>query len=395
MSDQSLHVDMESFSRCDLKKTGAARYANDPSTEILCCAFALGDEEPYVWKQGEELPDKYWEALVTPQVYIWAHHAQFEMFMFIALAEKTWGVPPPALNRFKCTMSLARRAALPAPLEKLGEVLQLENLKDNKGKALIRKFSIMQSPKRATKKHPDGQPARRIFPTDEPEAFEQFCQYCAQDVRCEQGAKKKLIYFDDPLNARNYSLDAVINARGVPVNLTALRHAQKLIDEETEIVSEKFRKLCGFEPTQNKLLLEWINSFDHMAGSEFANLQAGTIEEYLEEWNGQSDVSVVTQALRLKQSIAYASIKKIKTMLACAGPFDNRLRGMHAHHAATTGRWGGQLVQVQNFKRSTINDSDGAYRMICEECSREELEICYGPVLEVISSSIRHFIHDV
>lgn len=30
-----------------------------------------------------------------------------------------------------------------------------------------------------------------------------------------------------------------------------------------------------------------------------------------------------------------------------------------------------------------------------EGCSRETLEIMYGPVLEVISSCIRHFVHDV
>lgn len=270
---------MESFSRCDLKKTGAARYANDPSTEILCCAFALGNEEPYVWKQGEELPDKYREALLNSKIFVWAHNAQFEMFMFIALAKKTWGVPAPDLNRFKCTMSLARRAALPASLEKLGEVLQLEDLKDSKGKSLIRKFSVMQSPKKPTKKHPEGQPARRIFPADEPEAFAQFCDYCAGDVRAEQGAKKRLIYFDDEINSRNYTIDAIINARGVTVNLPALRHAQLLIEEETEIVSEKFRGLCGFEVTQGAKLLEWLRE----EGVDLPDLQAETIENFLEE----------------------------------------------------------------------------------------------------------------
>lgn len=105
--------------------------------------------------------------------------------------------------------------------------------------------------------------------------------------------------------------------------------------------------------------------------------------------------SRAVQALRLKQSIAYASIKKVATMLACAGPHDNRLRGMMEYHVATTGRWGGRLAQLQNLKRPTIADSEGAYQMICDGCSREMLEICYGPVLEVISSCIRHFVHDV
>ncbi len=98
------------------------------------------------------------------------------------------------------------------------------------------------------------------------------------------------------------------------------------------------------------------------------------------------------QALRLKQSIAYASIKKVKTMLACAGPHDNRIRGMLNHHGATTGRWTASLVQFQNMKRPTVKHTEDAYRDICKGISREMLEICYGPVLEVISSCIRHFV---
>jgi len=97
----------------------------------------------------------------------------------------------------------------------------------------------------------------------------------------------------------------------------------------------------------------------------------------------------------MKQSIAYASIKKVATMLECAGPHDNRIRGMLNHHGATTGRWTASLVQFQNMKRSTISDSADAYKMICDGCSREMLEICHGPVLEVISSCIRHFLQDV
>jgi len=104
--------------------------------------------------------------------------------------------------------------------------------------------------------------------------------------------------------------------------------------------------------------------------------------------------SAAIAALRMKQSIAYASIKKIHTMLQCAGPHDNRIRGMLNHHGATTGRWTASLVQFQNMKRSTIKESEAAYRDICNGISREMLELTYGPVLEVISSCIRHFVHD-
>lgn len=106
-------------------------------------------------------------------------------------------------------------------------------------------------------------------------------------------------------------------------------------------------------------------------------------------------------ALHMKQSIAYAAIRKVKTMIACAGPHDNRIRGMLNHHGATTGRSTNSLVQFQNMKRPTIKDwagkgtSEAAYRDICAGISREMLELMYGPPLEVISSCIRHFVHDI
>jgi len=396
---QHLHLDWETFSEIDIRDVGAYRYANDPSTEILVAGMALGDEEPVIWDvlymdSKTEKPrglEKYYDALEDPSVLIYAHNAQFEMAIFQALIWKTWGIPCPALSRFRCTASLARRAALPAKLETLAEVLGLTNQKDKRGKALIKKFSMMQSPRKPSLKNPQGVPARRIRPEDEPESFAEFCEYCRQDVRAEQEVARRLAYFDEPINNANYSLDAIINARGVTVNLDALRHAQKLIEEETEIVSEKFRRLTGFEVTQNARLLAWCAE----NGFQFPNLQAETLDTWLEEQEDKiGEPGIVEEALRLKQSIAYASIKKVATMLACAGPHDNRIRGMLNHHGATTGRWTASLVQFQNMKRPTIAYTEDAYREICNGVSREMLELCYGPVLEVISSGIRHFVHD-
>lgn len=386
-----LHLDFETFSEVDLKSVGAFRYAFDLSTEILCAAMALDDGEPMIWQKGWQFQGSMWEALIDPTILIYCHNAQFEMAICQALLEKTWGIPCPDLSRFRCTMSLARRASLPAKLETLAEVLGLTNLKDKRGKALINKFSMMQKAKPPTKKHPQGVPIHRVRPEDDPEAFAEFCAYCVQDVKVEQEVARKLAYFDEPINNANYSLDAVINARGVPVNLAALRHAQKLIDEETEIVSRKFRELVGFEVTQNARLLEWAKR----GGADIENLQAETVESFLDDYGDKGHEDVICKALRLKQSIAYAAIKKVQTMLDCAGPHDNRIRGMLNHHGASTGRWTASLVQFQNMKRPTIKHSEDAYRDICAGISREMLDICYGPPLEVISSCIRHFVEDV
>jgi len=284
MSAGSLHIDFETYvGSVDIRAVGAYRYAFAEDCEILCAALALNDEEPEVFSRdvdcGWIIPQKFKEALLDPAILIYAHNAMFEAAIMQALLQKTWGIPCPALSRFRCTMSLARRAALPSKLEKLAEVLGLQHQKDKRGASLIRKFSMMQKGKRISKKNPQGSGPYRIRPEDDPAAFAEFMAYCAQDVRAEQEVARKLAYFDDPINNANYSLDAVINARGVPVNLTALRHAQRLVDEETAIVSQKFRELCGFEITQNARLLTWLRE----QGVDLPDLQAETIENFLEE----------------------------------------------------------------------------------------------------------------
>jgi DNA polymerase len=270
-------------------------------------------------------------------------------------------------------------------LEKLAETLKLTNLKDSKGKSLIRKFSIPQNVGKRK--------GEFIEPTDEPEAFREFVEYCKQDVRTEQEIHKTLKDFElTGFPLETFLLDIEINCRGFPVNLDALRKAEKLVNEETEALAEEFRNLTGFEHTQRDRVVEWLraNGFKH------DNLRADTLEEIFED-DEFDDSTPLGRALTLKKRVNYASLKKIPAMINCAGPQDNRVRGTLTYHGAGTGRWSASLVQPQNFKRPAeyLKKLTGkAYADIISGCNRKWLELVYGPPLEVVSSCIRHFIQD-
>ena len=45
-----------------LKRAGTHRYAADPSTEVLCCAFAVDDEPVQLWIPGDPVPPEFIEA---------------------------------------------------------------------------------------------------------------------------------------------------------------------------------------------------------------------------------------------------------------------------------------------------------------------------------------------
>jgi DNA polymerase len=372
----------------DIKRTGAFRYAEDPSTEILCAAVAKDDGEPLLWVNPFFTFDDMSVCESSPGVMdlinemnnsdapVYAHNAYFEQAITNHCPNNRWFQID--ISRWRCTAAMSRRAAIPPSLEKAAETLGLLQQKDSKGKALIRKFSI---PQKAT-----GEFIHPIYRQDD---FIAFCEYCVQDVRVEQGIHKALKHFEltgDTLAA--FQADMAINSRGLPVNLPALRHAQSLIEANEARMTEEFRQLTGFNPTQRDVLLKWLK--DH--GFEGDNLRADTLDEQLEsvEFDPTSEVGRV---LQIKKSLSFASIKKVESMIKCACA-DGRVRGTLQFYGAGTGRAAGRLIQPQNFKRPTIANTDASYADICSGQSEEHIELFHGPLLEVIGSSIRHFIHD-
>jgi len=390
-----LHLDFETRSRCDLKKCGAYRYANDPSTEILCMAIAEGNGEPVLWRVGDinygdavAYTDENYamelarRASMDKRAIIYAHNAPFERAVSDALWEKTTGFKPPHYSQWRCTAAMGRRAALPASLEKLAEALKLGHQKDPKGKALIRKFSIPQTVGKRK--------GEFINPEEDPEAFKEFTNYCLMDVKVEQEIHRVLKDFElDGTPLETFILDMEINGRGFPVNLDALHKALRIVEDESGRLTEEFTKLTGCSPNQNAVFLAWLKA----RGYEGDNLRAETLEETLED-EDFDPTTKVGQALQLKKMISYASLKKIPAMINCAGPHDNRVRGTLTFHGAGPGRWSATLVQPQNFKRPTIDETEDVYDAICAGCDAEWLREMFGPPLEMVSSSIRHFIHD-
>lgn len=51
-----LHYDIETFSEEDLKAAGVYRYAEHPSTEMLCMSYRFGDGPVTLWIPSEETP---------------------------------------------------------------------------------------------------------------------------------------------------------------------------------------------------------------------------------------------------------------------------------------------------------------------------------------------------
>jgi len=342
-------LDYETFSEADLEEVGAARYAEDPSTEILLAAIAGEDGVVYVWENprvtGHPADPKavelLTEAFTNPESTIFAFSFMFEAFITNVRALKDIGLPPPKPHQWRCTQALARRAALPDSLAKLSDALDLKNKKDAKGSALIKLFCMPYTPRK--KRGEASQPARRIYPKDEPEKWADFVSYNRTDVLAEQEAHARLKPFEfkgDLLAA--FQADWLMNLRGFAVDLPALETASKLIDAETAGLREEFLKRAGCNPTQREVVRVKLKEL----GLDMSDMTADTVAETVKTAIGEA-----AELLRLYSQLQYSAAKKVTSMraMACA---DGRVHGVFQFYGARSGRWSGRAVQPQNFKKN-------------------------------------------
>jgi DNA polymerase len=400
------HLDYETTSACDIT-LGAYRYACDPTTRILMFAIAKDDSEPLLWSVTDKNPKALamlQEAIDTDSP-IYSHNASFELAVSTYRMVKDLGIEPPDINQWRCTLAMCRRAAAPESLSEASKFFGLAAPKDPRGKALVGIFSDQS--KAVTLTSPTGDKVTSISPIlDSPvlwdhivqlkgagvtltvrDAWELFCDYCKQDVRVEQELHRTIKHFelkDDVL--ASFQFDLRMNWRGVPVNLSALRNADKIVESQKKKLGDKFRELTGLEHTQRGAVLSWLKE----RGYRGADMTAATVDGILANPEGMTPEA--TKALYTRSLISFSALAKIPTMIESACP-DSRVRGTTQWHAARTGRAGGRIIQPQNFRKSTIGGEEHlCYQMLCNEWDESWIEDMWESPLEAIASSIRHFI---
>ncbi len=422
-------LDYETSSEADLSEVGGYRYANDPSTRILMFAICKDDGPALVWDsldpdgmESEEALDLFREAVETKSV-IRAFNAQFEVAISRYVLTRQLGIPEPDLSQWRCSQAMCNRAAIRANLKKALQDLDLPEDKDAAGDDLIDIFckgekAVTLFPPPGAKDPDTIKPLKNgkftagrkpknhktYLPLEEDmirwdwlvkvqgelvtlrKAWGMFLKYCRKDVIAERALAAKLHKFEltgEELAA--FQFDLRMNYKGVPVNRKALAHADKLANQYSERLGNRFINLTGLAHTQGKRLLPWLQE----RGYTGENLQADTIDKALEDTSNLTPEGA--EALKMRSLLSFAALKKIPAMLACACD-DGYVRGTTLYHGARTGRATGRLIQPQNMKKSTIDDSKTVYALICDGCSLEELCMLWESPLEVIASCARHFI---
>jgi DNA polymerase len=399
----TVHLDFETRSMCDLKLAGARAYAEHPTTEIICLCYHVGDQE-YTWLPGEA--DIVLDALADePDTIFTAHSAQFEQAIWHCIMVEQYGFPPIPIERWDCTQAAAAHRGIPLALDKGAKALGVPIEKDAAGNKLTLSFS---------KINPKTGMLLRGDPT--PEELQRIIDYCHQDVRVEKAVE---LACPSLLTSRKASerpiwlMDQRINNRGVRLDLEFVQAAQRVVARATGPLLQEFKDLTGgLAPGQVAKVVEWCGG----QGVELDNLQKGTIAALLDTeededdgytslaGSGEDDLPgaaaslqlppTVRRVLTIRQMLGSASVKKLQRMLACVGD-DGRARGLLQYHAASPGRWGGRLLQPQNFprgddglrKRASVDECVEAIMSGDPEFVEAVLEL---PAIEAVASSLRY-----
>jgi DNA polymerase len=381
---KTMAVDIETYSTVDLPAAGVYAYTEAPDFEILLIAFRFNDDPAGLVRQIDctrvsETPvdalnrAEFFKALTDPTVIKTAFNAAFER---TCLAK--WRGEPMPPEQWRCTMVHALELGLPGSLAGAGMALGLpeEELKDPRGKSLIRYFSKPCKPTRT-----NGGRTRNL-PAHDPDKWELYKQYNRQDVITEQAILQRLEQYPVPDSEQKlWELDQTMNDRGVLVDVDMVAKIVEYDERRRQELQEEARALTGLSnPNSLAQLKDWLARM----GVPVDTLRKDDLERMVE----QNLPAKVTRVLEIRQALGKTSTAKYATMLGAVCE-DHRLRGILQFYGANrSGRWAGRLVQVHNLAKNSLPDLQLA-RELAKAGDFDTMRTLFGETAFVFSELVR------
>lgn len=385
-------VDFETRSFLNVIDVGAWRYAESPTTEILCLAYKFDSGPTKLWLPFLPFPQEIIDHIEAGGMFE-AHNVQFERAVWQFILSRQMGIPMP--KRWRDTLAVCAYRGIPLSLDNAGKALGLPIQKDKRGEYLLQTLS---TPKGATKKEPN-----RLYREDW-DLMDELYDYCITDVDSEYCLSETL----GPLPPSEYGLwvlDQKINQRGVCLDKEAVIASLQVIKLVEDKYNNELMEITGNAvkaATQRDKLLNWIRENSDLT---ITNLTKETLESLLLKDKKGRYINLkgvdkgVQRAIFIRSQLAKSSTKKLEKMMETVSR-DNRIRGLLQYHGAATGRWAGRLVQPQNFPRASVTNmksEDGKKKWLnmdllvdhIKEKNPEKLDEIYGSAMTAVSSALR------
>jgi hypothetical protein len=176
-------------------------------------------------------------------------------------------------------------------------------------------------------------------------------------------------------------MDQYLNDTGVCVDVQAVRNAAALVASATEEGNKELFQLTGGlidAGTKREAIKKYLET----KGVKLPNLQKATVKDAITKAGGDN-----LRILQLRQQLSLTSNAKYAAFLATTSP-DGRIRDLLVYHGASTGRWSGKLVQIQNLVKAAIKPHEISAAIHVLTSSPGAFASCYD-VLPTLSSCIR------
>jgi DNA polymerase len=119
------YIDIETKSEVDEREIGIRNYLIHPTTEVCCCAYAMGDGPVQTWRPGETLPDDLVAHINAGERCV-AHDAvALARLVFTHILVPRYGWPEPRVEQWHCTAAMAAAMGLTRELSLAAAALEM------------------------------------------------------------------------------------------------------------------------------------------------------------------------------------------------------------------------------------------------------------------------------
>lgn len=352
-----LHLDGEFRSELDLEEVGTWTYCEHDSTEIILFAYSWTEEEEiHLWEPHKgPIPADLLNALLDPFVPLASWYSTIErLIIWFKLGIKT------DISRWTDPMVICRSLSLPGSLEKVGQILNLGELKKRtEGKALIQMFCVPLKIGGDITLWGIEPTSYRDFDTH-PTQWSRFCSYCEQDVRSEKFIYNMVKKFDlCDFDYQLFELDQKINDKGVQIDNVLLQGASIVVEKAKRDLVKKFKEISGIQnPNSPVQVLKFVR--EH--GYSFPSINKTFVKRALA---GESPLDdICREVLEIRQLLSKSSVSKLETCKRAVAK-DGRLHHLFSFMgAARTHRWAGSLYQPQNLPKPSKDLEDHVDRCL-------------------------------
>lgn len=346
-----LHLDIETYSRVDLKKNTVYRYVEDEHWMILICSWCVGQGDIHTAYGHEEISGI--PGLFDPAVKKIAHNSDFERINFSALKGLPVGtyIDP---EEYIDTAVLASLWGYPRSLKGFCKVVGGE-AKDEAGGRLINMFSV------------PNRKGGRTLPEERPADWDAYVEYNRQDVI----SMRDNIYrlgkgFPSAEEYEAWITATRINDRGIKIDtdLAGAAHRQYEANKARDLA--RVKEITGLDnPNSVQQFKGWLAA----QGFEMESIDKAHVAELLERDDLPDEVR---EAVERKQLAALSAATKYVIAQGSTNS-DGRLRGTIKYSNANTGRMTGVTLSIQNLPRDHFIDAEGEHDTEAEQAAIDKL----------------------